>query len=185
MMEVNWNKIVSTNRLLLRQFREEDLGAYAKIMGDHMVGKWLPKGDGYTREETKRSLKSILEHWDKYDFGIWAVVNKKKDVLLGRCGLNWIAETSEVEVDFVLAKNHWGRGYATEAAKAALTYGFEVLKLDRIIALAKPENTSSRRVIEKIGMRYTKNAEYWGITCAYYEISKTEHTRMLARNKLG
>jgi len=185
MMEVNWNKRVSTNRLLLRQFREEDLGAYSKIMGDYMVGKWLPKGDGYTREEAERSLRNILEHWDRYGFGIWAVVNKKKEILLGRCGLNWITETSEVEVDFVLAKNHWGRGYATEAAKAALTYGFEVLKLDRIIALTKPENTASRRVIEKIGMRYTKNAEYWGVTCAYYEISKTEHARMPARNKLG
>ena len=53
----------------------------------------------------------------------------------------------------------------------------------RIIALAKLENTASRRVIEKIGMRYTKNAEYWGMTCAYDEISKTEHIRMLARNK--
>jgi len=70
-----------------------------------------------------------------------------------------------------------GKGYATEAAKAALRHGFETLKLDRIIALAKPENVASRRVIEKIGMRYTRNAEYWGIICAYYDISKTEYSR--------
>ena len=92
-----------------------------------------------------------------------------------------ITETSEVEVDFVLARNYWGIGYATEAAKATLVYGFKTLKLDMIIALAKPENIASRRVIEKIGMRYIKNAEYWGIICAYYDISKAEYTRMLAR----
>jgi len=181
MMESDYNREIRTNRLCLRQFSKEDLDAYAKIMGDHEVGKWLPKGDGYTREETQRSLDYILEHWNKHGFGIWAVTDKEKDVLLGRCGLDMITETSEVEVDFVLARNYWGRGYATEAAKATLAYGFKTLKLDMIIALAKPENIASRRVIEKIGMRYIKNAEYWGIICAYYDISKAEYTRMLAR----
>ena len=179
----NLDREIKTNRLYLRQFHKDDLGAYAKIMGDHEVGKWFPKGDGYTREEARRSLDYILEHWDKHGFGIWAIIDKKKRVLLGRCGLNLIAETSEVEVDFVLARNYWGRGYATEAAKAALAYGFDSLQLDRIIALTKPENIASRRVIEKIGMRYVKNAKYWRIICAYYDISKAEHTSMHAHNK--
>jgi len=183
MTKINRDAEIKTNRLYLRQFRKDDLDAYANIMGDHEVGKWFPKGDGYTREEAERSLDDILEHWDKHGFGIWAIIDKEKRVILGRCGLNLIAETSEVEVDFVLARNYWGRGYATEAAKAALAYGFDSLQLDRIIALTKPENIASRRVIEKIGMRYVKNAEYWGITCAYYDISKAEHTRMHARNK--
>jgi ribosomal-protein-alanine N-acetyltransferase len=176
MIESNYNKEISTNRLCLRRFSKEDLNDYAKIMGDHEVGKWFPKGDGYTREEAKRSLDSILEHWDKHGFGIWAITDRERKVLLGRCGLNLIAETSEIEVDFVLARDSWGRGYATEAAKAALAYGFGTLMLDKIIALAKPENIASRRVIEKIGMRYTKRAEYWGITCAYYDISRAEYT---------
>lgn len=176
MAESNHPKEIKTDRLYLRRFSKEDLDAYAKIMGDHEVGKWFPKGDGYTYEEAKRSLDSILKHWDKHGFGIWAITDKEKVVLLGRCGLNLIAETSEVEVDFVLARDWWNRGYATEAAKAALAYGFGILKLDRIIALAKPENIASRRVIEKIGMRYIKDAEYWGMICAYYGISKAEYT---------
>jgi ribosomal-protein-alanine N-acetyltransferase len=176
-------KEVGTSRLCLRRFNKDDLDAYSTIMGDYEVGKWFPKGTGYTLEEAKRSLVSILEHWDKHGFGLWAVTDKEKKVLLGRCGLNLITETSEVEVDFVVARDFWGRGYATEAAKAALIYGFDALKLDRIIALAKPENVASRRVIEKIGMRYVKHAEYWGITCAYYEISKAEHSRMRARGE--
>jgi len=172
---------IRTNRLFLRRFSKGDLNAYAEIMGDYEVGKWFPNGDGYTREEAKRSLDTILGHWDKHGFGIWAITDQKKTAILGRCGLNLIAETSEVEVDFVIARGFWGRGYATEAAKAALAYGFEMLNLDRIIALAKPENVASRRVVEKIGMRYLKDAEYWGIICAYYNISDVEYTRLNAR----
>lgn len=171
-------KEVRTDRLCLRWFSWEDLDAYARIMGDCEVGRWFPKGEGYTREEAKKSLDNILDHWTKHGFGIWAITDKDNRFLLGRCGLNLIAETLEIEVDFVLARNYWGHGYATEAARAALAYGFDVLKLDRIIALAKPDNIASRRVIEKIGMRYVKNAEYWGIICAYYEISKMEYSSM-------
>jgi len=166
------SKEVATDRLFLRQFSREDLDAYGAIMGDYEVGKWFPKGQGYTREEARRSLDNIMNHWVKNGFGIWAITDKITRVLLGRCGLNLIAETSEVEVDFVIARSYWGRGYATEAAMAALAYGFETLKLGRIIALAKPDNTASRRVIEKIGMRYVREDKYWGITCAYYEIAK-------------
>jgi len=183
MVESNNHKEIRTDRLYLRLFSKEDLDAYARIMGDHEVGKWFPKGDGYTHEEARRSLDSILKHWDKHGFGIWAVTDKEKGVLLGRCGLNLITETSEVEVDFVLGRNWWRRGYATEATKAVLAHGFETLKLDRIIALAKPENTASRRVMEKNGMRYIKNAEYWGMICAYYGISKAEYASSHARNK--
>jgi ribosomal-protein-alanine N-acetyltransferase len=182
--EYNCGKIV-TSRLCLRPFSREDLNAYARIIGDPEVGKWFPKGNGYTREEAEKSLTSILKHWEEHGFGIWAVTDEKsRDVLIGRCGLNLITETSEVEVDFIIARRFWGCGYATEAARAALQCGFETLKLERIIALAKPENVASRRVIEKIGMRYVRNAEYWGITCAYYEIIKSEYANMLTDDRL-
>jgi len=92
---------------------------------------------------------------------------------LGRCGLNLIDETSEVEIDFVLAKKFWVKGYATEAAKAVIEYGFKILlHLDRIIALAKIDNIASRKVMEKNRMRYIKDAQYWGILCAYHELTR-------------
>jgi RimJ/RimL family protein N-acetyltransferase len=172
------NKEIRTRRLHLRHFSKEDSEAYARIMGDKEVGKWFPKGDGYTREESEKSLKSIMDHWSRFGFGIWAIGDKSNKILLGRCGLNIIAETSEVEVDFIIAPDYWGKGYATEAARAAVRYGFENLKLGRIIALAKPENMASRRVIEKTGMQYVKNAQYWGITCAYYAISDSQYQKL-------
>lgn len=80
-----------------------------------------------------------------------------------------------MEVDFVLAKKFWGKGYTTEAAKAVLEYGFNKVNLERIIALAKIENIASRKVMEIIGMQYKKDAKYWGILCAYYDITKAEY----------
>jgi len=167
----NSSEIV-TDRLVLRRFKLEDFDAYAAIMGDDEVMKWFPNGKGYTREQAKKSLDAISNHWNTHSYGIWAVTDKQSGVLLGRCGLNFIAETLEVEVDFIIVRNHWRHGYATEAAQAALAYGFNILKLDKIIALTKPDNIASRRVIEKIGMQHLKDAEYWGITCAYYQIAK-------------
>jgi ribosomal-protein-alanine N-acetyltransferase len=80
-----------------------------------------------------------------------------------------------VEVDFVVAPEYWRNGFANEAAKAALSCVFNMLGLERIIALAKPDNTASRRVIEKIGMHLVKETEYWGMTCVYYDLSKAEY----------
>jgi ribosomal-protein-alanine N-acetyltransferase len=182
-MEGDCGSEIKTNRLCLRRFGKKDLDAYSRIMGDREVGRWFPKGDGYTREEAERSLNNIVDHWMKHGFGIWAMTDKEKEALLGRCGLNLIVETSEVELDFVVVRDCWGRGYATEAATAALEFGFGILKLDRIIALSKPENTASRRVIEKMGMTYRKEAEYWGIVCTYYDISKADYRRIRAKDK--
>jgi ribosomal-protein-alanine N-acetyltransferase len=78
--------------------------AYTAIMADPEIGKWFPKGEGYSREEAKKSFSSIREHWIRHGFGIWAILYKRKRNLIGRCGLNLIDETSEVEIDFLAIK---------------------------------------------------------------------------------
>jgi ribosomal-protein-alanine N-acetyltransferase len=169
------NKEIKTKRLHLRPFSEEDLDAYATMMGDEQVARWFPKGDSYTPEESEKSLNNILSHWMKHGYGLWAITKKKDCSFIGRCGLNLILDTSEVEIDFIIKTNCWNNGYATEAARAALFYGFKILKLDKIIALSKLENIASRKVIEKIGMHHIRNAIYWNIICAKYEIVNKEY----------
>jgi ribosomal-protein-alanine N-acetyltransferase len=71
----------------------------------------------------------------------------------------------------LLAKSYWGRGLATEAAEAALRFGFEIAKLERIVAIAKHENIASRRVMEKLGMKYEKDAYYYNNDVVYYSIT--------------
>lgn len=165
---------INTGRLCLRKFTLGYLDKYAALMGDYRVGRCFPKGEGYNKEESEKSLINILEHWARHGFGIWAVFRKEDNYFLGRCGLNNIAETSEIEVDFVIVPEYWGNGYATEAAKAALLYGFKVLELEKIVALAKPENIASKKVMVKNGMHYERTAEYWGIICDIFEITAKE-----------
>ena len=169
------NKEIKTNRLNLRHFNKEDLETYSAIMDDNQIARWFPKGDSYTHEESEKSLNNILSHWMKYGFGLWAITKKENDQIIGRCGLNYILESSEVELDFIISKNYWNQGYATEASEAVIFYGFKILYLDKIIALSKPENIASRKVIEKTGLKYIGNVEYWNIPCVKYEILRTDY----------
>ena len=171
------NKEIKTDRLNLRHFKREDLETYSVIMGDNQIARWFPKGDSYTRKESEKSLNNILSHWMKYGFGLWGITKTENDQVFGRCGLNYILESSEVELDFVISKNYWNQGYATEASEAVIYYGFKILYLDRIIALSKPENIASLRVIKKIGMKYIGNVEYWNIPCIKYEMLRTDYIR--------
>lgn len=171
---------IETERLYLRQFDiEKDLKEYAEIMGEYEVGKWLPKGEGYTLEETERFMNYIFAHWDKFNFGIWAVVEKDTGILLGHCGLNYIKELDEVEVLYALGKHARGKGYATEAAKAVLQYGFKELKLDHIIGLTKLDNTASMNILKKIGLKYIKNIEIFNIEATYFDIVREEYEKLI------
>jgi len=163
------NNELETERLYLRHFKPEDIDEYSKIMGQHEVGQWLPRGRGYTREETERFMAYIAKHWEEKGYGIWAVAEKRSGKIIGHCGLNYVQQNDETEVLYAFGKQYWGRGYATEAAKAALEFGFDTAGLDRIVAFAKTDNAASRRIIEKIGLKYIKDIEIFGMTCAYYQ----------------
>lgn len=125
-----------------------------------------------SRTQALAALSKYLRRWQSHDFGPWAVRFKDDPRLLGWCGLDFLDTTKEIEVGYGLARSHWGRGVSTEAARASLGYGFEHLHLDRIVAVARPENTASRHVMEKLGMRYVRNGFYYGGDLVYYEIGR-------------
>ena len=103
---------------------------------------------------------------------MWAVADKITGKLLGRCGLGFLDKTPEVELGYVFAKEYWGQGLATEASLATIKYGFEQVNLERIVAIAHAENLASRRVIEKVGMTYEKDAHYYNTDVVYYALTK-------------
>jgi len=160
---------IETARLYLRQFTPNDLENLYRIYSDSEVMKYLNEGLR-NREETAADLSQIIAHWEEHAFGLWAVVNKENNQLIGDGGLRFLGKTPEVEVGYVLAKAYWGKGLASEGAAASLKYGFEVLKLEKIVAAANTENRSSRRVMEKVGMRYQHNLE--DSERVYYSISR-------------
>lgn len=162
---------IETERLLLRGFTPDDLDALCLVFGDADVMQYISGGKTRSREETEKGLRRTIEGWRRRGFGLWAVVEKTSAEVVGYCGLTFLEETPEVEVAYGLAKSAWGKGFATEAARASLRFGFEVVKLRRIVAVVNPQNLSSRRVLEKLGMRYTKNARHYDSDLMYYEIS--------------
>jgi len=166
------NNELETDRLYMRRFRTNDLDVFSQILGQDEVGQWLPRGRGYTKDEVEKFLDNVAKHWQEKGYGIWAVIEKESGKIIGHCGLNYVKQNDEVEVLYGFGKEYWGLGYATEAAKAALSFGFEKIGLDRIVAFAKIDNIASRRVIEKIGLKYIKDIEIFGMNCAYYELKK-------------
>jgi RimJ/RimL family protein N-acetyltransferase len=161
---------IETSRLRLRMFTPDDLDALALITGDAEVMKYLGTSGARTKEKTKNTIDAILRHWNEHGFGIWAVEHKADQKLIGWCGLQMLEKTPEIEVAYLLAQAYWNQGLATEAARAAIRYGFDELKLKRIVAIARPENTGSYRVMEKVGMKYERDAHFYNVDVVYYAI---------------
>ncbi|WML37396.1 GNAT family N-acetyltransferase [Clostridium sp. OS1-26] len=163
---------ICTERLYMRKLRADDIDSYYEIMKKDEVGMWLATSRGKTYDETKLLIEKFSRHWTEKGYGVFAVIDKNSEELMGHCGLNFLSETSEVEVLYAFDPKFWGNGYATEAATKVLEYGFKEAKLNRIIALAKPDNIRSRRVIEKIGLKLIGIKEYFGLKCACYEVNR-------------
>jgi ribosomal-protein-alanine N-acetyltransferase len=166
-----------TQRLTLRSFSAADLDLYARlIFADPEVTRYLPQRDIPPLERAVRASRYFNRHWAERGYGIWAVTDRLDGRFIGQCGLNYLTENGEVEVDYALAQPDWGKGIATEAARAALDYGFGLNPpLQKIIALAVPENLASRRVMEHLGMGYVREADYFGLHLVWYETSRKQY----------
>lgn len=165
---------IETDRLLLRMIRADDLDNLAALFGDPEVVKYVGDGKPADRAETQRALESIIRHWERHGFGRWAVIEKSTGEFIGFGGLRSLFGTPEVV--YHLAKARWGRGYATELARAALRFGFEERDYARIVAITKPANIASIHVMDKLGMQFEKNARYYDIDVVQYSISRHQFT---------
>ena len=151
-------KILEIGRLILRYLVPEDLDGLFALYSDPEVRRYFPKGT-LTYAETKEELGWFLHgHPQHPELGLWATILKETGQFIGRCGLlPWTIDgRAEVEVAYMLAKEYWGQGLGTEAARAILGYGFEQLRLSRLICLIDRDNLASIRVATKIGMTFEK-----------------------------
>ena len=151
------SKIVTeTKRLLLRHFTIEDADDLAILQADPVVMKFLRRRN---YQETLETLDWIFKCYEKFGYGLWAVIHKADRRLIGRCGLifqNW-AEVRDVEIAYMLSQNYWGQGLATEAACGIRDYGFEVVGCQRLISLIDPNNIPSQKVAAKVGLTYERD----------------------------
>lgn len=164
---------IETARLHLQQHSASDLDELYLIRSDPEVMRFIT-GAPATKEQTLEGLNKHLNRWAEFGFGSWAIRFKNDPAIVGWCGLDFLDTTTEIEVGYGLAKKYWGLGIATEAAEASLRFGFEQLNLERIVAVAYPQNIASRRVMEKLGMKYVREGFYYGADMVYYQILRTE-----------
>ncbi len=165
-------KILETERLYLRVFEPGDANAMSEIHSDEEAMKYIGRGGVLNIEQTKKGIEAFIRYQTERGYSIWALIEKESNSLIGHCGLNMLNDKSDIEIAYLLAKGHWGKGYATEIAKATLEFGFNNLNLKRIIALAYPENFPSHNVIKKIGMKPEGIKDLSGIKFLKFSMEK-------------
>lgn len=153
---------LSTERLVLRQWRDSDLAPFAELNADPEVMRHFPAP--MAREESDSFAQMVRQTIEGQGWGLWAVgVTGGRDYI-GFVGLNTPRFEAPfmpaVEVGWRLARDHWGHGYATEAARAATAFGFDELNLDEIVSFTAPANERSRRVMGRLGMTHDPRDDF-------------------------
>ncbi len=153
---------ICTQRLILRPWKESDLEPFAALNNDPRVMEFY--ASTLSREESDALAKKFQNEFAQRGYGHWAVEVPEKADFIGYIGLNyWNLEASFapcIDIGWRLAVEHWGQGYATEGASAALKYGFEVFKFPEIVSMATIENTKSHRLMERLGMKRNPSEDF-------------------------
>lgn len=167
---------LATPRLKLRAFTAKDTLPLHNLLVEPGVLRYFPDPSPPPVDRVGKLISRQINHWAENGYGWWAVENLKDPRLMGWCGLQYLPETGEIEIGYLLGKAFWGKGYATEASLESLRFGFEELGMEKIIAIVHPENSASKRVIEKLGFRDPVRARYFGMECLRYQAVRTAYT---------
>jgi RimJ/RimL family protein N-acetyltransferase len=162
---------LETERLLMRPVVDDDFDAVAALYGDADVMRYIGLRGPLTYEQTRERVAFMVDHWRRHGFGMWSLRLKDGGAFVGRCGLRFMDNTTEIELGYTLAKAFWGRGYATESARAVVRHVFNVLKLKRLVAIADPANTASVNVMKKLGMTFERVGHFYGSDCVLYALA--------------
>ena len=162
---------LETERLTLRMWRKDDFEEYARICADPEVMRYIG-GHPYSRLEAWRNMAYMVGHWHLLGYGHWAVEEKASGHLIGRMGFLNPEGWPGFEVGWTLARESWGKGYASEGARRMLNYAFTEMDRDHVISLIHPENRGSIRVAEKMGEQVEGQTEVLGIPVLIYGISR-------------
>jgi RimJ/RimL family protein N-acetyltransferase len=153
---------ITTERLLLREWQPRDREPFARLNADARVAEHL--GAPLARDESDALLDGFVARWATDGYGVWAIERLEGGAFLGFTGLNAVAFeahfTPAVEIEWRLAPDAWGHGYATESAGAVLRFGFETRSLDEIVSFTVPANARSRAVMERLGMTHDPRDDF-------------------------
>lgn len=165
---------LETSRLRLRVFRPEDLERLCEITRDPEVMRYIGYGHPLSREETEANLGKIMDGFRRRGYGRWALERRDTGVLVGYCGLSSGNPEVGIELAYMLAREEWGKGLALEAGRGALRYGFEALGVESIAGLTLRGNRRSRKVLERLGMKFIRDAYYFDFACVHYAVARAD-----------
>jgi len=166
--------MIESERLIFRKFTLDDLPMLVEQRSDPEVNKFLGGTKLQNPEALGKRIRFYMSCYESHGFGMCSMFWKPTGEMIGSAGIQPLDGTDEIEVGYSMIKEFWGKGIGTEAARAWLDHGFRNAGLERIVAVAHTENWASRRIMEKLGMKYEKVEEHYGAECAFYAISKKE-----------
>lgn len=166
--------MIETKRLRMRKLTAEDLPWLVEMRSPDAVNRYLGGIRMQNAEALARRMQSYIDCYEKFGFGFCAMELKATGELIGTSGLQPLEDTGEIEVGYNMSEKYWRQGYGHECAIEWLTFGFETVGLERIVAVAHPDNTGSWRIMEKCGMSYQKIDTFYGMQCVYYAITSSE-----------
>jgi ribosomal-protein-alanine N-acetyltransferase len=165
---------LETRRLVLRPWNPNDAEAWFGILQEEGILRYFPDPRPPTRDKADRYIAHHLAHWEEHGYGHWAVVTPTDTRVVGWTGLEYLPELRQTEVSYLLSKTVWGHGFASEAAQAAIRFGFEAADLEAIIGLVHQDNIASISVLEKCGLRLIDRIGLWGMDMCRYGIHRAE-----------
>ena len=163
--------VIETDRLLIQTWGPDDWQPFRRIAADPEVMRYISTGVPWPDERIRQFVAGQIENFNHYGFCLWKLVEKETGRLIGQCGLQHLGATGEVEIGWWLARDCWGKGLATEAARAVLRYGFATVGLRRIIAIVQSANHASMNVVEKLGMTFERHTSHAELGLANPEIA--------------
>ena len=167
--------LLETDRLFLRMWRNDDFDAYAKMCADPDVMRYLG-GKTFDRFEAWRHMAFLVGHWELRGYGHWAVEEKATGEFVGRIGFLNPVGWPAFEIGWTLGREFWGKGYATEGARRALSYAFNELDKAHVISLIHPDNKGSIKVAERLGEKLEGTTELLGHDVLIYGIDRPVNT---------
>jgi [ribosomal protein S5]-alanine N-acetyltransferase len=165
---------IKTERLKLRPLTMDDIDALHQIWTDPGVRKYLWDDEVISREETALVIKKSMEYFRARGFGLCGVTELDDNKMIGFCGYWFFHEPPQLELLYGIITDQWGKGFAPEAANAMLQYGFENLGFHEVLASTDGANLASVRVMEKLGLSFSKRKESNGLDTIFYSLKREE-----------
>lgn len=173
--------LLETERLRLRNWQEDDVEHYLVLSKDIGYNCFAHPGRFAARDrgEARAKVRERIILYNDRKLGKFPIFLRSSGDFIGTCGLEafYLDGRTEIELGYRLCIRYWGRGYAAEAAAAILDYGFQHLRLEKIIAFALPQNKASLRVLEKIGFRYCRDFIHADLPHSLYELTRDSANR--------